>query len=72
MTRLTGMTSTTCHECLPLVLAAAIAALPLALAACDGSESKSRTTTTKTRETPDGGVKQTTETTEKKIETTPK
>ena len=57
-----------------LSLAGAIVALPLALAlsGCDRTESKSKTTSTRTSETPDGGVKKTTETTEKKVETTPK
>ena len=58
----------------PLALAAAVFALPLvvALTACEKTESKSSTTSTKVSETPDGGVKKTTETTEKKVETTPK
>jgi hypothetical protein len=51
-------------------LAGAIALLPLA--ACDRTESHEKTTTTKTTQTPEGGVKTTKETTEKKVETQPK
>jgi hypothetical protein len=51
-----------------LCLAGVVAALPLALAACNKEESKSKTTTTHVTDTPDG-TKKTTETTERKVET---
>ena len=53
-----------------LTLTAAILSLPLA--ACDRTESHEKTTTTKTTQTPEGGTKKTTETTEKKVESQPK
>jgi hypothetical protein len=56
----------------PITLALTAAILALPLAACERTESHQKTTTTKTTETPDGGTKKTTETTEKKVETQPK
>ena len=55
---------------LPLTLGIAAIALgtPLALSGCDKDENSSKTTKTTTTTTPDG-VKKTTETTEKKVET---
>ena len=53
------------------LLGTAILAAPCALTACDKDENSSKSTTTKTTVTPDG-VKKTTETTEKKVETQPK
>ncbi len=52
-------------------LGTAMLATPCALAACNNDENSSKTTTTKTTVTPEG-VKKTTETTEKKVETQPK
>lgn len=51
-----------------LTLASIILGMPLVLVACDKDTSTSKTTTTKTTSTPEG-VKRTTETTEKKVET---
>lgn len=45
-----------------------LVAVPFALQGCDKDVSTRKTTTTKTTETPEG-VKKTTETTEKKVET---
>ena len=52
----------------PVFLAGVIGSLPLTMVGCNKEESSSKTTTTKRTETPDG-VKKTTETTEKKVET---
>lgn len=49
-------------------LAGIIFGMPLVLVGCDKDTSTSKTTTTKTTSTPEG-VKRTTETTEKKVET---
>ncbi len=54
-----------------LSFAAIIALVPLSLAGCDRTESDKKTSTTTTTQTPEG-TKTTTETTEKKIETSPK
>lgn len=56
------------------LLLAAVAgamAMPLALSACDKTESRTKEKTTTVKETPTETQK-TTETTEKKVETTPK
>jgi hypothetical protein len=55
-------------RCLTLCLAVVGAGLPFALVACDKHEATSKTTTSKVTDTPEG-VKKTTETTEKKVET---
>lgn len=51
-----------------LCAAAFVGVAPLALTGCDKEVSVKKTTTTKTTDTPEG-VKKTTETTEKKVET---
>lgn len=50
--------------------AATIAALPLA--ACDQTESHQKETTVRSTQTPDGGTKTTTETKERKVESSPR
>ena len=54
-----------------LLIGAAWSGVMLPLASCDKTESSTKSTTTKTTETPEG-IKKTTETTEKKVETSPK
>jgi len=51
--------------------ASVIAALPLALGACDKTVESKKTTTTKTTQTPEG-TRTTTETTKRTVETEPK
>ena len=51
-----------------LTLTVFVFGMPLALVACDKDTSTSKSTTTKTTSTPEG-VKRTTETIEKKVET---
>ncbi len=53
---------------LALLVGSCLTGLPMALAACDNTESHSKSTTTKTVETPTEKTKTTT-TTEKKVET---